>query len=595
MITEFIKKGRNKFFAYALIFAFLASLLLAPNVVLSHASSSKAQVNMVYERYYSSYSAQNGLGGNIMPMASGSIVVYKVESARANYTGSVGGTLDVYANITTYTMIFSNSLSTVNGYVTVQAFPNMTLTVVTNIPNLIGVVVNGSGTSTLVWSGFNSTKVDTFAYINGTGTVYLEFANGSEVANIPVTIKVGQPETVDLTMNLYTIQSVTSTLTTEVKLTVPINLPKRYQPLNFTTEINGQLFMASQENITPELSYFNGSTVASLIWKGEGLGFAQSGLIGHVKANFETVEFYGVNGTALGYVHMVSFNGTQLKLSVGSTSNVYFGEEKIVIYQGARVPQIHVESHGDVDINGKEVIILVGNNGEVMSTALVSLSHNVNVNGTEGGTLVYLNLTGNMKVVVVTESNQTVNVSIVKPIQVQPTIVTIKGVQHQAQEVMVNSTGSIVFNVTLMMQGNITVYKEVSGEVIELNSSNYFVVNNTVVVYDDPTTTYFIVYSQTTSSTSSQTLTTQSSITQSTTTSTQAPQASTTQSSTTQSTAQTSSSQTSSALGNSSVSNVMIVPPSSSSTSGISTPEIAIIGIIIVIIVGALLIFVRKK
>ncbi|MFP3346970.1 MAG: hypothetical protein RXR17_06025 [Sulfolobaceae archaeon] len=595
MITEFIKKERNKFFAYALIFTFLASLLLAPNVVPSHASSSKEQVNMIYERYYSSYSAQNGLGGNMMPMVSGSIVVYKVESARANYTGSVGGTLDVYANITTYTMIFSNSLSTVNGYVTVQAFPNMTLTVVTNIPNLIGVVVNGSGTSTLVWSGFNSTKVDTFAYINGTGTLYLEFANGSEIANIPVTIKVGQPETVDLTMNLYTIQSVTSTLTTEVKLTVPINLPQRYQPLNFTTEINGQMFMASQENITPELSYFNGTTVASLIWKGEGLGFAQSDLIDHVKANFETVEFYGVNGTALGYVHMVSFNGTQFKLSVGSTSNVYFGEEKIVIYQGASVPQIHVESHGDVDINGKEVIILVGNNGEVMSTALVSLSHNVNVNGTEGGTLVYLNLTGNMKVVVVTESNQTVNVSVVKPIQVQPTIVTIKGVQHQAQEVMVNSTGSIVFNVTLMMQGNITVYKEVSGEVIELNSSNYFVVNNTVVVYDDPTTTYFIVYSQTTSSTSSQTSTTQSSTTQSTTTSTQAPQASTTQSSTTQSTTQTSSSQTSSAPENSSVSNVMIAPPSSSSTSGISTPEIAIIGIIIVIIVGALLIFVRKK
>ncbi|MFP3232214.1 MAG: hypothetical protein RXR08_00635, partial [Sulfolobaceae archaeon] len=216
------------------------------------------------------------------------------------------------------------------------------------------------------------------------------------------------------------------------------------------------------------------------------------------------------------------------------------------------------------------------NNGEVMSTALVSLSHNVNVNGTEGGTLVYLNLTGNMKVVVVTESNQTVNVSVVKPIQVQSTIVAIKGVQHQAQEVIVNSTGSIVFNVTLMMQGNITVYKEVSGEVIELNSSNYFVVNNTVVVYDDPTTTYFIVYSQTTSSSTSS-------------------QTSTTQSSTTQSTTQTSLSQTSSAPGNSSVSNVMIAPPSSSSTSGISTPEIAIIGIIIVVIVGALLIFVRKK
>lgn len=575
MIIEFIKRGRHKIFAYALIFTFLVSLLLAPNIVLSHASSSKAQVSMIYERYYSSYSAQNGLVGNTMPLASGSVVIYKVESARANYTGSVGGTLDVYANITAYTMVFSNSLSTVNGYLTVQSFPNMTLTVLTNIPNLIGVVVNGTGTSTLVWSGFNSTKVSTFAYINGTGTVYLEFANGSEVANIPVTIKVGQPETVDLTLKLYTIQSVKSNLTTEVKLTVPINLPKRYQPLNFTTEINGQLFMASQENITPTQSYFNGSTVASLIWKGEGLGFAQSGLIGHVKAHFETVEFYGVNGTALGYVHMVSFNGTQSKLLGGSTSNVYFGEEKIVIYQGARVPQIHVEGHGDVDINGKEVIVLVGNNGEVMSTALVSLSHKVIVNGTEGGTLVYLNLSGNMKVLVVTESNQTVNVSVVKPIQVQPTIVTIKGVQYQAQEVMVNSTGSIVFNVTLMMQGNVTVYKEVSGEVIELNSSNYFVVNNTVVVYDDPTTTYFIVYSQKT-------------------TSTQAPQASTTQSSNTQSTTQTSSSQTSSAPGNSSVSKVMIAP-SSSSTSGISTPEIAIIGIIIVIIVGALLIFVRKK
>ena len=544
-----------------LIAVLTALLILLPIGIVSIASS-HTSVNVIYERYYSSYQVEKGISA-----LTGNVVIYTVESVTVNTTSNVGGTIHVKVNKTIYLLTF-DKLAQIHGYVKIYASPKMGLSVTTNIPNLIRVLVNTSNVTTLVWAGLDSTTVKTYAYINGSATVYLQFANGTGIATIPVNVVVGHEYTLNLSLMLYTIESAKVKLSTQYKLVVQVNLPKRYQPQFFTTNISGEMFGVNVKNETPTVSYFNGSFVASLVWKGEGVGFANAGIFGASKVQFETIEFYGINGTTLGYVHMVSFNGSVGRLLTLSKANVYFGEEKIVIINGVITPHIEVKSHGMTYINGSPVIVLVGNNGEVSSTAKVYISHKVIVNGTLG-TLVYLELNGITKVAVVTQNNVTVNVSVVKPIKVTPTIVSINGVSYKAEKVVVNSSGNIIFNVTLMISSKVVVYKNASGNIIKLNSENYFVINNTLIIFDDPVTTYYIVYNTTT------TTTTQPITSTTPTTTTTTISYSTTQSQT--------------------ASQVALVSPSSSSTKPITTPEIVIIAIIIIIIVGALLIFVRRK
>ncbi|BCU71463.1 hypothetical protein [Stygiolobus caldivivus] len=578
MKMEFNKREKI-IIAYISMFIFLISIVLPPYGLLSQASSSNTNVSIYYERYYSSYQNLNGI--SILPRTGGSTVTYTTESAMSNLTSNVGGAMQITLNKTVYVLTFSPDVSTIKGYVSIYASPNMRLNIHTNIPDLVRVIVNSSGTSTLVWSGFNASDISTYAYINGSGIVYLEFANGSEISVISQDVKVGHNYTLTYSLMLYTLQSIKVSLSEQVQISVPINLPKRYQPINFSTSINGQMFMANEENISPTLSYFNGTLVASLVWKGEGIGFVQNGMLGHEKADFETVEFYGINGTVLGYVHLISYNGTENRLLTSKGTNVYFGEEKILLVHGVKALE-SMKSYGTVYINGKNVIVLVGNNGQVSSTAKVDLAHEVSINSSESGVLVYLNLNGSVRVVVVTLNNSTINVSLVKPLGIQPTIVTINGTQYEAQRVVLNHSGNIVFNVSLILNGKVAVYKQVSGSIVSLNSTNYFVINKTLVVYDDPSTVYYIVYyNMSIAPSTTQVSSTTSTAQVTSTTSTQIP-------STSQNSALT-------VFHNANVSNVPITPSSSSEKAPITTPELAIIGIIIVIIVGALLIFTKRK
>jgi hypothetical protein len=262
------------------------------------------------------------------------------------------------------------------------------------------------------------------------------------------------------------------------------------------------------------------------------------------------------------------------------------------------------EFEGETTINGSPVVIMVGHNGEVMSTGNVTLSHEVYIDG-KAGAIAWIEVNGTTKTVVVFKDNTTANATVVKPEGVSHTNVTYQGALYNAVKVVVpNVSGVITFNVTV--NGSVvTVLKETSdGKLVALNSSDYFLANGRLVVVDDPTQTYYAVTgpATTTSSsvtTSTTTTSTQTSSSSQTSTTTQTSSSNTATSSTaTTSTVTTSSPTTSSTLASSSntTTSSAQTPASSSSVTSSDNTTIIIAGIIVVlIVVAALAALLRRK
>ncbi|MFP3201223.1 MAG: hypothetical protein RXR43_03040 [Sulfolobus sp.] len=482
-------KGRKSVFI--LLTLFLLPIFSTLTVV---SQTSQQQLTIIYERYGSIYSYTEG---SITPITHLSTVTYTTESVLYKNTVSSNSTLQINYNKTIYLLTFSSTVKNFSGVITINASENMGLTITSTIPNLIRIIVNTSGQSTLVWSGLSTSNItiNTYAYINGSGSVILQFANGTSVSNLSVNVKAGQVVSERISLLLYEISSVSVKLQTTGTLTVTTQIPRRYTPLFFSTLYNGTQFVGNSSGVIATMAYFNGTLVPALIWKGEGIGLQHFFMLGKLKAQFETIEFYGVNGTVLGYVHMVSISGSE-NLSMGFVSqstNLYFGEEKIVQVQGVQTqkPQFISTTY----INGNPVIIVITTQGKASSTANVTLYHEVIINSSENF-LVIVAINSTAKAIVVTNTNSTINVTVTKPVNVTTTNVNISGKVYTAQQVTVNATSRyILFNVSLMINTSaVTVYKVVDGKLIQLNSENYFVSNGKVYIFDDPSTTYYVVY-----------------------------------------------------------------------------------------------------
>ncbi|QIW24582.1 hypothetical protein EWF20_10860 [Sulfolobus sp. S-194] len=491
------------------IYALLIVLIL-PIFSIIPLASNNPTIHVYYTRYDSVYSS----GGVKSFFLNSNSILYTVTSVIYNNTIS-GNNQALHAtyNKTVYLLTF-NSLTSYSGEVKVSMYINNSLSLYTNVPNLIRIIIYSAGQSELVWAGVenSSIAINTLAYVNGTGTLLLQFANGTSIVNVTLSIKTNTTLTKNISLSLLSM-GFTISSTTSGEISIQTQIPKRYSPLFMSVNYNGTSWNNESGYIVTE-AYFNGSLTPALLWKGMGYGFA-GGLMGGGKLQFseETIEFYGVNGTVVGYVHMVNVNGTN-SFSLGPikhSANFEFSEIKIVEVQGITV--IHGEFIGKAYLNGNEIIIVANSHGKVSSTAYVNFSHVVSVNN-EAGVLVLVYLNNSAKFVVVTKSNVTANVTTVKPENVSNTTVRIQGKAYVAQEVIVNSSSQyILFNVSLLTNNSeVTVYKLVNGEFIELNSSNYFIVNGKVIVFDDPSTTYYVVYNQqpstvttTTSTTTSQT------------------------------------------------------------------------------------------
>ncbi|SAI86746.1 hypothetical protein AB1303_08505 [Saccharolobus solfataricus] len=476
----------------------LLPLLLTVFATIPISASSSPTIHVYYQRYDSVYRA-SGINGPL----SASTVTYTVSSATYNTTLSDGKAFKVTYNRTVYTLLFASSPEKFEGYVNVSAYTNNTITIKTDLPNLIRIVIISVNETELIWAGFNATDINAYAYINGTGKVVLQFANGSTIANATLTInKENASISNKISLYLFPVTSVEAKVSVSEELTATAQIPRRYSPLLVSINYNGTESNATVNGYKVTTAYFDGTLTPALVWKGEGIVPVMSGK-GNIRADFETIEFYGVNGTILGYVHISSIVGNLeiMPVKIGLNYNIAFTELKIVTVSG--VKQVHANFMGYTYVNGVPVIIGNSNDGNVTSTAIVNISHLVSVHNHKS-ILVEITVNSTSRFVVLTEDNITHNVSTVRPVIVNITNLNLNGKVHIAQSVEINTTSQyIIFNVTVFSNSSIIgVYKVENGTLVELNSSNYFMLNGKLEVFDDPSSTYYVVYSAQPSSSS---------------------------------------------------------------------------------------------
>ncbi|AHC52549.1 hypothetical protein SUSAZ_07900 [Sulfolobus acidocaldarius SUSAZ] len=590
---------KNAIIYLTLLFFSLAGLIaLSVNAT---PSTNNTTLNIIYQRYGSIYINTNYTG--LLTNATYTSLIATSALYNTTLSNQTNGATRITYNETAYLLEFSDTYETYSGNISITAKPDMELIVNSQIPYLIRVIVNSSSHSELVWSGITNgtATIDTHAYINGSGNVILEFTNGTSISQLTFNVKANETVTQHVSVVLRELINTSIQQESQGKITVQFNLPRRYSPVQFNMSYDENTSMTAKSNgINASIAYFNGTYVPALVWKGEGLGNIKFGInllnaklssVINANTNFESIEFYGVNGTVIGYVHLGSINGTaysSLGLSRNSL-NLYLTELKIVTVKGASSLQ-HPQYIGETEIGNNTVVVVANASGQVSSTANVHLSHMVILNQQTQGILASLYINNTEKVIVLTSTNSTLGVEPVVNKTVQQTFVNINGAQYSAEKVDIqNKTGYIIFNVTVRGQGNVTVYKEVNGSLVKLNSENYFMVNGSIVVFDDPATTYYVVYGQ---PQQTSTGTTTQSNTQ------------TSSSSTSQTTSSSSTSNTSSSPSTQSIpsgtgvplnSGSNSTPPQSSSQSSNNTFYIVLAVILIIIVIGVVVLLLRRK
>jgi Predicted solute binding protein len=557
---------------------FLALLALAPAIGLLSpvAQANYATAQASFSFYMVSLSSFSGGFNGPMGGQQANVIHYLV--VQSNGTRNVTGTnasVRVTSEVYDYALV-SVGTETVSGNVTLS-IANNELTIESNVPYLSQVVIETAGQEYIAWAGLTNgtSKAVVPAYVNGTAKVYLYFLNGSGFYVVNADLRAGSTVTVPIKATLQSL-SVSSVSVVSSERTFVVNEPRRYAPLPFYLEANGTVY-SDEEGYTVGKAYWNGTLVPAIVWRGEG------------KFKHETISFYGVNGTLVGYVSMFFLNASSGLMAIGP---VVFGHKIVkeismlnIVKLNGKV--VEPEFEGETMINGAPVVIIVGHRGEVMSTGNVTLSHEVYLNGTKGA-IAWVEVNGTTKAVVVFEDNTTANVTVVKPENVSSANVTYQGTPYNAIKVVVpNVSGVMTFNVTV--NGSVvTVLKETSdGKLVALNFSDYFLTNGRLVVVDDPTQTYYVVTGPATATSSSVT-------TSSNTTSIQTSSLTQITSSSATTSSSSTSSQTSSSTQTSTTSAQM--PSSSSSVTSSNNTVIIIVGIIVVlIVVAAIATLLRRK
>lgn len=458
------------------IFSLLSILLIFPlfSVALLPSASTNSIVTMY--QHYSSTLKSNPSG-----------ITYTYSYAFHNTTSS-----QQQITYTRYSFdVAKSSLENFTGLVKVAVKP-FNITVYSQIPQLARVLLIEPGfIQELVWAGFtnSSATVSGLAYFNSSAKLVLEYLNGSSFANVTINISHGETYSESLTLLLYHV-NLSLVSEAQVSITVQATYPERYHKIEFVYQGT-----SSEANYNTTVAYYNDTYVPAMIWSTQASGYFsidRLDLEGNVE--FTAIELFGINGTVLAYLdnHFFSNYINTHGIFVQNKHDSVSSDLKIVLNPSAKYSKATVSS--TVMVKGNPVVIVITNKG-VESSAEINLSHQVYV--VTPANLVLVNVTNGQAYVLVFNNGTSEPVRLVSPSSVVQTNVTIGGKSYTAQEVSVNSSGYITFNVSMMNNESVTVFKQTSSGLVELNSNNYFVYNGKVVVFDDPSTTYYIVYGYT--------------------------------------------------------------------------------------------------
>ncbi len=459
-------------------FKFLIYLALCLSILaLIIHSLSETYNNTTYQIIQQNYSTILENHANIN--ANFTQLTYKVVQQFTNY--SYARAMNV--TVTNYNFTISVSkLRVFNGFVNVTVKNNV-IKVYSSVPYLIKVLIYSFGEEQIVWAGYlnSSGLINGFAYINGSGTVSLQYLNGSKIASINFSINAATFVSRYISMSLYKILSVS-----DYEYDYLTSLPPFDMPIRYNNYLGREAFRLINYTFNSSyiigVSLLDGIPFPSMMWNYSNSSF-----------NFLALEFFGYNGSLVGFVKIENF--------VNLNNTAYVDDSYLTIFESNDVHTypsfIQKNQQIQIIVGGYPVLLIIDNYG-VESTANVFLSHPLYFNGSLGY-LVGINIDNISKIFFVKNGN-VINVSLVRPLSVEITNVTIYNSVFLSQKILASRLINNI-SVTLLCvsstntSNNIVVLKQASNKsIVFLNNSDYFINNGKIYIFDDNSNVYFVVY-----------------------------------------------------------------------------------------------------
>jgi hypothetical protein len=372
---------------------------------------------------------------------------------------------------------------------------------------LLYVAVNQNAVEQVIWSG--AAKINTTASVSVSGLAYvntsasallvLGFAsvNGIEASTTPLgvtsTISVGLPQFA------FTTRS-SQNVTGDVLMT----FPDRYRTISMgTASVN-----ATGSVTTPVASVgaaaFLKANYPDMVWQGSGSASTTfNGTTSTATTVSRTTEFFGTNGTVVGYAQEMSLQSSKSISVLGITSYLQIvASSTLVVSETQPTGGSSSNSAFTIAVTGQKVVIQRNGTGTISSTATVESQRGVSVNGSSD-VLLLLNMNASNSYVLVNFSNNSSqSVTQTSPQSQKQTTITVGSKTYAATQVNVTATGNIVFNVTTSFP-SVVVFKTNATGTFQLNSANYWTAGGYVYVFDDPANTYYVANAGTAAVTSS--------------------------------------------------------------------------------------------
>ncbi|BFH72179.1 hypothetical protein SJAV_01230 [Sulfurisphaera javensis] len=532
--------------------------------------------------------------------------ILNVSNYTVEYSNYLPTTITYSEGINTWLITFS-SLNTFSGNIEVDVTNGVEIQVTSQIPNLVRVISVSGKFATVIWAGIYTPgeTIKGYGFINGTGDLILQFANGSALYNLTIPVEENYSNVIYESINLYEIENVINIYSSSSSsLSYSLALPHRYMGFKTSLHVSNETAKMIEKYNNTVLDIYSTQTPA-IMWGGsvESLFFT-SVLVNltflnemyqfyHMfKANVNVSGYiavgYGINGSKVGGIIDLYANGyanvtvrnsfMTSEMSGYATISPFYSLFALEIY----TKPSQLVTVKQVFIHGLEVFVGVTQNGSIVSTEHIMFTHEVY----QGKLMLIGNSTLNSYLVLF-NNNSIYNVSVGQVVEENNVTVNYNSTLHYAEVIYVLYVGNYtVFNVSV----HGVVIAVLNANMQPINSEDYFMVGSNLTIFADPTSTYYVVYQQTVPTTTTSTTTISSTTTTSSTTS------STTTTSTTTSTTTTSS--TSSVIPSTSSTiptspPTSSTPPSSTSTStSYLTPIIAIV-IVVVIIIAAVVILKR--
>ena len=471
-------------------FAILSlSLLTSMQTSRAASASSNVSYNEIYGRTGVQYLATT------TPLGFSQV---QYETTDGSYTGAAVNNT-VALNVTSYTgteidgpamtkVSFNSQYISQNG--TVQA------SISGGDGTLLYASVEQSGESQIIWTGATeissgtSMMINGPAYINGSQSAILTlgFAGTEDIEN--ASSELGSTGSVTLNIPRFTF---TQASTSTVKANVEVEIPARYSLLSVAgTNVN-----SSASLVTPiasaGASSFGNATLPDIVWRASTeSSMSLGGSVVPANVSSTSSEFFGANGTTVGFVQILNLDSNYSLPVVGAnTSMEIFDSSTTMLRASTDIGSIDT-SRSTVEIGGQTVLLQASQSGEFVSTANIDLQHNVSLNGSSD-TLVMLGTNStNSAYFLVNGSNSVVaQVNPVTPSSETQTTITVNSASYSATLVNISASGNIIFNVSSSFP-NVVVFKETSSGIVQLDSSNYWSANGRVYVFDDPSSAYYI-------------------------------------------------------------------------------------------------------